>query len=497
MPDIQAEVAIGAEGLTLSPSVGPPMAKPATGVTRPRGAFALLATVQVVLIFAITMLSVPLPRIQHELELSTTELTLLSAAYGLSFSGLLLLGGRIVDLYGRRRVFVAGTAVFALASAASGLAPDAVTLLLGRFAQGTGAAFAAPAAMALVGSVFPEPQQRARATAVWGGLGPLGATAGTLASGAVTAWVSWRWTFVLPAVLAALAALLARRLLPGTTPTGIGGRVDVRGAILATAGLSVLSYGLVQAAEAPWTSTAMTVPGAIGVLLLITFVLVERRAAQPLLPLGFLASGRRAGALWALLVGSAGIATLFFLLSLYLQQVMQLSPLRTSAAFLPFSAVLVATGLLTARLVNRFGARAVATAGLLISAAGLLLLGRLAADSPYAEVLLGGLLLVPAGIAMVFSAATVAVFDGVPGERAGLAGGVVNTALEAGPTVGLAVLVSLSATHTGTLKNSGASQAAAQSAGYAFAFNTAAALFAASALATALLLRARDTPRPR
>ncbi|MFI5762099.1 MULTISPECIES: MFS transporter [unclassified Streptomyces] len=473
----------------------PPAVRGRRDAVPPRSApaFALLAAVQVVLILAITMLSVALPRIQHELGLSPAELTLVSATYGLSFSGLLLLGGRAADLYGQRRTFLWGTGVFAVASVAAGLAPDTVTLLAGRFAQGVGAAFAAPAAMALAGSLFPEPARRGRAMAVWGGLAPLGATLGTLASGALTTWISWRWTFAVPAVVAAAAVLVAPRLLPRSQAAATG-RVDVVGAVLATAGLSVLSYGLVHAAEAPWTSATVTVPGIAGILLLAGFLVVERRAADPLLPLGFLASGPRAGALIAVLVGSAGIATMFFLLSLHFQQISGLSPLLTSAAFLPFSAVLVATGMLAARLVKRFGPRTAVTAGLLIAAAGLLLLGRTTADSPYAGALLGGLLLFPAGISLVFSGATVAVVENVPDDRAGLAGGLVNTALETGPTVGLAILVSLAASHTGATSGlDEAARAGATAGGYAFAFNSAAAGFAVCALLTAVTLRTRTS----
>lgn len=462
---------------------------PAPG--RSPGAFALPAAVQVVLVLAITMLSVALPTIRTELGLSVAQLTLVSAAYGLSFGGLLLLGGRIADLYGRRRVFVAGTALFGLASAVGGFAPDVTTLLSARLVQGAGAAFAAPAAMALAVSLHHTPRARARAMGIWGALAPLGAAVGTLFSGAATVWLSWRWTFLVPTLVAAAAVLLAPRLLPGDAGTRADGKIDVLGAVLATAGLALLSYGLVHAAETSWTSAAVTVPSALGAVLLAAFALVERRAADPLLPPGFLASRRRATALWAVLIASAGTATVFFLLSLHFQQVAGLSPLRTSAAFLPFAAVLLATGPLGGRLVARLGSRTVIATGLLLAAAGLLLLGRLSAHSPYTGPVLAGLLLLPAGIALVFSAATITLLDDVPAEQSGLAGGVVNTALETGPTIGLAVLVSLAASHTSGLTGGATARTVAEASGYAFAFTTAGGVFALSALAAVPLLRSR------
>ncbi|GAA2014627.1 DHA2 family efflux MFS transporter permease subunit [Catenulispora yoronensis] len=451
------------------------------------------------LILAITMLSVALPGIQADLHLSATGLVLVGAAYGLSFSGLLLLGGRIVDLAGPRRVFTLATAGFALASVGSGFAPNAGALLAGRFAQGVAAAFAAPAAMALAGVVFAEPQRRKRAMAIWGLLAPLGATAGTLASGAVTDWVSWRWTFVVPTAVGTVAPLLSPRLLPDRTPSednghGHGhGHIDVLGAVLATTGLSALSYGLVRAADAPWTSGIVVGPGVVGAILLGAFGVVEHRAAEPLLPLRFLASRRRMGALWAVLVGSAGTSTMFFLLSLYFQQVDRMSPIRTSAAFLPFSAALLGAGMLAPRAIEAFGARVVTIAGLAIGAVGLFLLSSLTVNSSYTGALLGGLVLFPAGVSVVFSAATVLALEGVPSNQVGTAGGVVNTALETGPTVGLAVLVSLAASHTNSLAEGSISvgKAAAQAGGYGFAFKVAAAMYAFTAIAmgTALLLR--------
>ncbi|MFF4216737.1 MFS transporter [Streptomyces nondiastaticus] len=467
-------------------------------VARTGRGFALLGAVQVVLILAITMLSPALPAIQSDLGLSGAQLTLVSAAYGLSFSGLLMLGGRLADLLGRRRALVAGAAVFGLASAAAGLGPGFAFLLGGRFVQGVGAALAAPAAMSLVRSLYPDDARHARALAVWGGLAGFGATAGMLLSGTVSTWVSWRWAFVVPVVVS-LAAVVAARLLPaGPAPVRV--KLDVPGAVLVTAGLTVMSYGLVQAGERPWGAGVVWGPVVAGVLLLAAFAVVELKVADPLVPLGFLARRHRATALWAVFIGSAGMSTIFFLLSLYFQEVRDASPLLTSAAFLPFSAAQVVTGMLAGRLIGRFGGRAVMVGGLVVAAGGLVLIGQLGASSPYAGAMLAGLIVFPVGIACVFSGSTVVALEDVEDSRAGLAGGVVNTAMEVGPTVGLAILVSLATAHASGLRDGGEGVASATSGGYAFALLLAAAAFAASAVGSAVALRGRRrgarTPAP-
>ncbi|MFC5719638.1 MFS transporter [Streptomyces gamaensis] len=462
----------------------------AGAAAHPGRGFALLGAVQVVLILAITMLSPALPAIQHDLALSGARLTLVSAAYGLSFSGLLLLGGRLSDLWGRRRALLAGIAVFGAASAAAGLAPGFPALLGGRFLQGVGAALAAPAAMSLLRGLYPDPARHARALAVWGGLAGFGATAGMLLSGTVSTWVSWRWSFAVPVVVSAVALAGARAVLPAG-PARVRVRLDVPGAVLVTAGLTVLSYGLVEAGERSWGEGVVWVPLLAGAVLLAAFVAVERKVSDPLMPLSFLVPRRRAVALWAVFIGSAGMSTIFFLLSLYFQQVRGASPLLTSAAFLPFSIAQLATGTVAGRLIGRFGGRAVTSGGLLLAACGLLLIGQLGAHTPYAGLLLLGLVVFPVGIACVFSGSTVVALDAVEEHRAGLAGGVVNTAMEVGPTVGLAVLVSLATSHTAGLRAGGSGTAEATSAGYAFALMIAAAAFAVSAALAAIVLGRR------
>jgi MFS family permease len=392
--------------------------------TRPGAAFALLGAVQVTLIATITLITVALPAIQRDLHLDGSGLILVGSAYGLSFGGLLLLGGRLGDLLGHRRVLLAGMAVFGSAAAVAGLAPGFVALLAARFVQGAGAALAAPAALALLGSVFPDPSRRARAMAVWGVLSSAGAAAGNVLSGVLSTWLPWRWVFLPPIAVTAVVAAAAPRLVPDGPPP-VTGRVDWLGAVLATAGLAALIYGLQH-------STWALVGGAV---LLGAFALAEQRASAPLMPLPVL--GRHGLALATVALTAAAMATAFFLLALQLQQLRGLSPLETSAVFLLPTPAIVAAGPVAGRFIPRLGARRVLAIGLLVAAAGLLLLASLL-GLPHA-----GLLVFPFGAGLAFSGATVATAQAASPDRLGLIGGLVNTAMEVGPPLGLAVLAGL------------------------------------------------------
>jgi MFS family permease len=425
-----------------------------------RATLILLGTVQVTLIASITLITVALPEIQRDLGTDSSDLVLVASAYGLSFGGLLLLGGRLADLFGLRGTLVAGMTVFGGASAAAAAAPGPGVLLAARLGQGAGAALAAPAAMALVGEVLPDRRRYGRAMAVWGVLSSSGATAGNVLSGVAANWMSWRWLFLVPLAVAIVTVAAARRLVPAGVPRS-GGGVDWPGAFLATAGLGVLLYGL---GHSGWAVAA-------GLALLVLFGLAEHHSPAPLTPLPFVRG--RALALIATALSAAAMATVFFLLALYLQQVRGLSPLRTSLVLLLPAPALAAAGVLAGRLIPRLGARHVMVSGLVVAAAGLFLLARL--GLPYA-----GLVVFPLGAGTTFAAATVSAMDGVPPAQAGLAGGVLNSAMEIGPPAGLTLLLSLAAAHSRDVP-----------AGYAFALRTAAAAFVVTAL-TALLRRGTE-----
>ena len=411
---------------------------------RHRYAFLLLGSVQTALIFTLTAILVPLPRIGREFDLERAELILLSAAYGLAFAGLLLFGGRLADRYGGRHTLAAGLVIFATASAVAPLAPGIGALLAVRFAQGAGAALVAPAAMAVLRAVFPAPTAYGRALATWGGLSVLGATAGNLLSGVISALLSWRWVFAIPLVVAVAALVLAPRLLPETAPSR-GRSLDLSGALLATAGITLASYGLIVTDARPWLSAGVLVPLLAGAALLVAFMCAEEHAGDPLLPPGFLLDRRRALALGATAMSACGTSMAFVVLSLHLQQARDWSPLQVSAAFVPFAIVLIASGWMAKPLIGRYGVQTTVVGGLSMGAAGLALLALTGLDPhiPYTYGLLPGLVLLPAGAAASFAGAAVLSVEGVPQQQTGLAGSVLNTAMEFGPTVLFAVLLTL------------------------------------------------------
>ncbi|MYW01422.1 MFS transporter [Streptomyces sp. SID3343] len=431
-----------------------PDATPGTGLGAPTpgqatAAFALLGTTQATLIFTITIIGVPLPEIGREFGLGPADLVLISAAYGLPFSGLLLFGGRLADRYGGRRMFTAGLAVFGLASAVAAFAPGYEVLVAVRFAQGVGAALTAPAAMAVLRAVYPEPGAYRRAMATWGGLSVLGASAGNLLSGTLTTWVSWRWMFAIPVVVTVFVLALTRRRLPAARPArGRRPGLDPLGAVLATAGITLAGFGLTVVGDHAWTSAAVLIPLGIGVALVVAFLAVERRVSGPLLPPGFVGEPRRVLGLVGILLAAAGTGLISFLVSLYLQQERGWSTLATAGAFVPFTIALIASSRAAGPLIRTYGPSRTTVAGLTIGGAGLLLLAGIDGESAFVTGLLPGMVLMPAGASLIFAGAAVLTTHGVPEHQAGLAGGVMNTAMELGPTVGLAGLMSVAATRS-------------------------------------------------
>ncbi|MER7762284.1 MFS transporter [Streptomyces sp. NPDC097619] len=335
-------------------TAGAPSAPATSATSAARAGFALLGAVQVVLIFTLAAVAVPLPRIGAEFGTGRAGLILLTAAYGLSFAGLLLCGGRLADRYGGRRILTVGLLVFGSATALAALSPGFGALLAARFAQGVGAALVAPAAMAVLRALFPAPAAYGRAMATWGGLSVLGATAGNLVSGVVSALAGWRWTFAVPVLVVLLALAGSRRLLPAA-PGRPDRSLDLPGALLATAGISLTSLGLVLTEAEPWSSPVVWGPLLAGPALLAAFPLVERRRADPLLPPGFASHPRRRLGLAAIALAAAGTSAVFVLLSLGLQEQRGWSALRTSAAFVPFAAALIGTGRAAGPLIGRYG----------------------------------------------------------------------------------------------------------------------------------------------
>lgn len=323
---------------------------------------------------------------------------------------------------------------------------------------------------------------------VWGALAPIGATAGVLVSGLAVAVGSWRVGLIVPGVVAAASVVVGRRVLPDAAPTS-SGRIDLPGAALAAVGMGSLSYGLVTAGDHGWSSSVALAALTVGVVGLVALAVVESTCHTPLVPPSFLRSPHRGIALVAVMIAAAAHASKGFFLALYFQQVRGMSALITTAAFLPLLLVLPLAGMVTSRLLGAVRPLPLIAAGLATAAVGLTALSRITVDSPYVGMTLTGLLLLPAGVALTFSAATVMAIHGADHSRAGLAGGLLNTAVELGPALGLAGLVAFATTRTNQLLAQGQLPEAAATGGYRWALAAAAALLGITATALALLSR--------
>lgn len=403
-----------------------------------RLAFAMLAFVQSSLIFTIALIMVPLPKIAAEFGLTATDVLALQVAYGLPFSGLLLFGGRLADRYGGRRMFILGLILFGGASVVAAMAPTYELLAAMRFLEGVAGAMIAPAAMSLLHRLFPDPKDFGQAMATWGGVSVLGAILGFVASGIVTTWVSWRWMFAVPILVALFAFISTSVLLPRDGDENLVARPR-----------------LIMTGDHPWASTPVLAPLITSAILLAVFFAVEGKMRDPMLPPPFLTDPCRITGLLGMMLAAVGSIAIEYILSLYLQQVRGWSPLMTTLAFLPFAVMLIVTNHLSPALVGRFGAVQITIAGLVVAAFGLGLLAGLASDSSYLVDLMPGTLLVAVGMSLMFSGSAVLSMTNVPLSQAGLAGGVMNTAMELGPTVGLAVLMSVAATQGDVVRGYG------------------------------------------
>ncbi|MFD6875889.1 MULTISPECIES: MFS transporter [unclassified Streptomyces] len=460
---------------------------------RRRAALAALAAAQFTVMLATSIVNVALPQIRSGVGLSDGGTTWVVNAYSLAFGALLLAGGRAGDLLGRRRLLIAGLAVFAGASLVAGLADSPGPLIAARVVQGAGAAAIAPAALALTMDLFPPGPGRGRALGVWGAVSGAGGASGVLLGGVLTQAWGWPWVFHAVALGTLLVLVAVAALVP--LPAGRGaGRFDLLGTASVTLALTCLVWALTGARAVGWTDTGVLAALLGAVVLLVLFVLVERRRPDALIPPRMFTTGRIAAAnvLMALL-GSVWIA-LFFFLPLYQQQVLGMSPLATGAGQLPLAAANMLGALLAPRLSGRIGARATLTGGLLVEAAGLLWLSRMSADGNYLLDVLGPSVMVGLGLSIGFVQLTALAVDGVPREDAGLAGGLVNTTRQVGGVIGLAALATLAGSVTARAA-AHQSPPEALTSGYRAAFAVSAAILAATALLALPLTRPARRPR--
>jgi EmrB/QacA subfamily drug resistance transporter len=451
-------------------------------------ALVLLCLAQFMVILDITVVNVALPAIGTDLSLGRAALTWVVTAYTLCFGGLMLLGGRLADLLGRRRVFLAGLATFTLASLGAGLAGNGTVLVAARALQGVGAALLSPAALSIITTTF-HGRERYRALGVWAALGGAGAAVGVLLGGTLTSGPGWQWVFFVNVpvgvlVAAAVPATVAR------SPRSSAQGVDVPGALAVTAAAGLLIYGLVRAGDTGWGAAGTLVPLGLGLLLLGGFVAMERTVAAPLVDLRLLASRPVAAGYGVMLAASGLLISGFFLNSLLLQRVMGLTALGTGLVFLPVAVATIVGAQAAAHLVARLGSRPVAAAGFALAAIGMALLAGVPADGDAVGDVLPGFTLAAAGLGMAFVTATTTAMAQVDPDRAGMVSGVVNTAHELGAALGVALV----STIAGASVELGPAAAQAATTGFDHAFLACAILAGLVAVAASWLLPAGRLP---
>ena len=400
-------------------------------------ALAIITTAQLMIVLDASVVNIALPSIQADLGFSQANLSWVVNAYVLAFGGLLLLGGRVGDLLGRRRIFMFGIGLFTLASFLGGIAQGEATLLIARALQGVGAAIASPTALALITTTFPAGPPRNRAIAVYGAMSGMGAAIGLIVGGSLTE-VSWRWTLFINIPIGILLLVLIPRFL-GESPRQHGA-FDFLGAAVGTGGLVSLVYGLTHAASHEWTSPTTIVTLAVGVALLVLFVSVESRIEHPLLPTRILADRTRAVSFVSMLITGAALFAMFYFISLFVQQVLGYTPLKAGVAFLPFTAGVIVSAQLASTLASRIDPRWIAGAGAIISAVGMWGYTLLDVDSTYASDLLPWILVQSIGMGLVFVSLTLTAVSRVAREDSGVGSAVLNTMQQVGGALGLATL---------------------------------------------------------
>ena len=434
-------------------------------------ALAVLGLIQFMLVVDITIVNVALPHIQRDLHFSHAGLAWVVDGYVLMAGGLLLLGGRLADMFGRRRLFLIGVGVFALASAVSGAASSPAMLVSSRFAQGAGEALAAPAALGLVALLFPDPRERTKALGIWGGVAGLGGTTGVVISGLLTDLASWRWIFYINLPIALLALVLVPRLVSESRMVrSPGQRIDLPGAVTATGGLVAVVYGLLQASRHPWGSPQVLVPLLAGVALLAGMVAIESRSSTPLIPLRFFTNRTRVTANVVCLFSSSAFFSYVFLNTLFEQQVLGYSPLKGGLGYLPLGLSIGAGMGIGTGLMPRVGVRALIGTSFFGGAAGLFLTSQVDAGSSYAGGVLPGMVVIGLFFGLGFAPIMNAALHQVTGQDSSLASAVQGAMQQIGGALGLACLVTLALRHATVQAAHGVPAGVAATHGYVLAF---------------------------
>jgi len=442
------------------------------------------------IVLDVTIVNVALPSIRGDLGFSETSLAWVVNAYLLTYGGFLLLGGRLGDLFGHRRLFLAGIGLFTVASLACGLSTTQWMLVGARTVQGLGGAVASAVSLSLMMSLFTEPAERAKAMGIFGFVAAGGGSIGVLLGGVLTDLISWHWIFLVNVPIGVLVTVLSLRLLPGERGAAMSARLDVAGAVTVTAALILAVYAIVNGNQNGWKSAETLGLLGAAVVGLALFLGIESRVRSPLVPLGLfrlrnIRVSNLVGVLWA-----AAMFAWFFLSALYLQLVLGYSPLQVGLSFLPANLIMGAFSIgLSAKLVMRFGFRKPLATGLLLAAAGLLLFVRAPVDGTFAVDVLPSMILLGFGAGIAFNPVLLAAMSDVEPSESGLASGLVNTSFMMGGALGLAVLASIAASRSHSLRVGGAGELSALTGGYHVAFLVGAAFAAAAAVIGGTLLR--------
>jgi EmrB/QacA subfamily drug resistance transporter len=455
-------------------------------------AFAVLAVSYFMTIIDLTIVNVALPTIGRELHFSETNLQWVVTAYGLTFGGFLLLGGRAADLLGRRRIMMIGLAIFTAASLACALATTDTFLIVMRGVQGLGAAIVLPAALSIVMNMFPEGAERNKALGAWGAIAASGATVGLISGGLLTRYLGWEYIFFLNVPIGAAALVLARRIVPESRLDVTRRRYDPFGAFTVTSGLLVLVYALSQAPQHGWGGARTISLLAVAAVLVLAFIVIETRVEAPLLPLRIFRLPTVAGANAVGLLLGASFFGFIFVGTLYMQQVLGYSALQTGLAWLAASVTSVALAGLSQALVTRVSAKLVMAVGMGLIGGGIIWTTAAPVDGRFWHDLAGPFFVAGAGTAFAFIPVSIAALAGIAEKEAGLASGLLNTSQQIGGAIGVAIASTVAATHFKTLVDSGSAAPAALTGGFQWAFWVCGAIALAAIPVTFLLVRSRD-----
>jgi EmrB/QacA subfamily drug resistance transporter len=461
--------------------------------TNPWVVLVVICLAQFMVVLDATITNVALPSIQKDLGLTEANLQWIINAYTLVFGGFLLLGGRLGDLLGRKRLFLIGLVIFTFASLMNGLAQSEGMLIGFRALQGLGAALISPAALSIISTTFQEGAERAKALAVWAAIAIGGAAFGLILGGALTQWFSWPWIFFVNVPVGIIAFFLATRLVPESRDEHAPASYDIAGAVTVTGGLMALVYAIVKAETAGWTSATTIGFFVLSAVLLVSFVVIEARSAAPLVRLSIFKIRSLTTANITMFLAMSAMFAMFFFNTLYIQRVLGYGPLEAGVAFLPFTAGIMVSAGLASGLAPRIGVRPVAAVGMVLTAAGLVLLTQLPVHGSYVADVLPAMILTSLGMGAVFMPLTLVATTGLDNEDQGLASGLFNTSQQIGGALGLAILSTIAAGRTAAA--GGASDPAALVHGFHYAYAGAAVIVLVALVVMLSLLRAKDVAR--